>query len=66
MDALLSIPPQVVAPILLAFVIGALAEWVLLTREKPVVKALAKSAKAIIIPALIAAYALLIADVVAR
>ena len=39
---------------------------VLLTREKPVVKALAKSAKAIIIPAPIAAYALLIADVVAR
>ena len=66
MDALLAIPPQVVAPILLAFVIGALVEWVLLTRKKPVVKALAKSAKAIIIPALIAAYALLIADVVAR
>ena len=52
-------------PIALAFVLNTFAEWALLKRENQFVLAIAKSVKAIIIPALIATYALIIASVIA-
>ena len=66
MNALIELPLEAAIPLLIAFVANTFAEWALLTIDKPIMRALAKSAKAVIIPALIAAYALLIADVVAR
>ena len=52
-------------PIALAFVMNTFAEWALLTRDNQFILAVAKSVKAIIIPALIATYALIIASVIA-
>ena len=59
-----SIGPTVAIPLALAFVVNTLAELTLLFRENRLELALAKSAKSIIIPALIAAYALLIANAI--
>ena len=57
-----SIGSTVAIPLALAFGMNTLAEWALLTLENRLALALAKSVKAIIIPALIAAYALIIAN----
>ena len=63
---LASIGPTVAIPLVLAFLVNTLAELTLLFRENRLELALAKSVKAIIIPALIAAYALLIANEVSN
>ena len=63
---LTSIGPTVAIPLVLAFLVNTLAELTLLFRENRLELALAKSVKAIIIPALIAAYALLIANAVSN
>ena len=55
----------VVLSLALAFVVNMVAELYLLTSEKRHFVALGKSLKAIIIPALIAAYALVIAETIA-
>ena len=52
------------APLALAFVMNTLAEWALLSRDNSLELALAKSAKAIVIPMLIAVYALVIANAI--
>ena len=52
----------VVLSLALAFVVNMVAELYLLPSEKRHLAALGKSLKAIIIPALIATYALIIAD----
>lgn len=54
----------VVAPLAAAFAISLLAELVLLFNDQRIWIAVAKSAKAIIIPALIATYALIIASII--
>jgi hypothetical protein len=61
MPDLISIGPIAAVPLALAFIMNIFAEWALLSRESFLELALAKSVKAIIIPALIAAYALIIA-----
>ena len=61
---LTAIGPTVAIPLALAFVVNTLAELTLLFRENRQELALAKSVKAIIIPALISAYALLIANAI--
>ena len=61
---LASIGPTVAIPLALAFVVNTLAELTLLFRENRLEVALAKSVKATIIPALIAAYALIIAGTI--
>lgn len=63
---LTSIGPTVAIPLVLAFLVNTLAELTLLFRENRLELALAKSVEAIIIPALIAAYALLIANAVSN
>lgn len=55
----------VVLSLALAFVVNMVAELYLLPSEKRHFVALGKSLKAIIIPALIAAYALVIAETIA-
>ena len=54
----------VIAPLAIAFAGSVLAEWLLLSNDKRLVIAIAKSAKTVIIPALIAAYALIIANII--
>ncbi|MCY4415313.1 MAG: hypothetical protein OXE87_03255 [Chloroflexi bacterium] len=61
MPDLISIGPVAAVPLALAFIMNILAEWALLSRQSSLELALAKSVKAIIIPALIAAYAIIIA-----
>ena len=58
-------PAWVAIPIVAAFAINMFAEWLLLSSERRFYVALGKSLKAIIIPALIATYALIIAGVIA-
>ena len=58
-------PAWVAMPIVAAFAINMFAEWLLLSSERRFYVALGKSLKAIIIPALIATYALIIASVIA-
>ena len=58
-------PAWVAIPIVAAFAINMFAEWLLLSSERRFYVALGKSLKAIIIPALIATYALIIASVIA-
>ena len=65
MDELPYASALIVGPMVVAFVINAVAEWVLLSRDRRIFIALAKSAKATIIPALIALYALIIANAIA-
>ena len=52
-------------PLVVAFAINMFAEFLLLSTEHRLLIAFAKSLKAIVIPSLIAAYALIIADVIA-
>lgn len=54
----------VIVPIAAAFAVNMFAEWLLLYSEKRPIIALAKSAKATIVPALIALYALIIANII--
>lgn len=54
----------VIAPLAIAFAGSVLAEWLLLSNDKRLVIAIAKSAKAIVIPALIATYVLIIANII--
>lgn len=61
MPDLISIGTIVAVTLIPAFIVNLFAEWALLRRESFLELALAKSVKAIIIPALIAAYALIIA-----
>lgn len=61
MPDLISIGTIVAVTLIPAFIVNLFAEWALLSRESSLELALAKSVKAIIIPALIAAYALIIA-----
>ena len=56
---------EIAAPLAVAFIANAFAEWMLLTIENRIAIALAKSVKAIIIPSLIALYALIIANAIA-
>lgn len=51
-------------PLGLALIINTLAEWALLSRDNSLELALAKSVKAIVIPLLIAVYALVIANAI--
>ena len=51
-------------PLALAFLMNTLVEWALLSRERHLELAVAKSVKTIIIPALIALYALMIAEAI--
>ena len=53
-----------VGPMVAAFVINAVAEWVLMSSDRRIFVTLAKSAKATIVPALIALYALIIANII--
>ena len=53
-----------VGPMVVAFVINAVAEWVLMSSDRRIFITLAKSAKATIVPALIALYALIIANII--
>ena len=64
MGAIALAPGWIIVPILTAFVINALAEWALLTSENRILITLSKSAKATIVPALIALYALIIANII--
>ncbi len=54
-------PVWIVVPLAIAFAVNMVAEWILLSSEKRFYVALGKSFKAII-PALIALYALIIAN----
>ena len=58
------IPVELWLPITFAFVVNIAAELLLAYSENRFFAALAKSIKAIIIPALIAIYALVIADII--
>lgn len=61
------LPPNiipVIAPLAVAFAINFAAELILLYSDKRFWIAAAKSAKTVIIPALIAAYALIIANII--
>ncbi len=53
-----------IGPLVIGFAASVLAELALLSSDKRLVIAVAKSAKAIIIPALIATYALIIANII--
>ena len=64
MELLSSIPALAWLPIAFAFVVNIAAELLLAYSENRFFVALSKSIKAIIIPALIAIYALVIADII--
>lgn len=57
-------PVWIAVPLAIAFVVNMVAEWMLLSSEKRFYVALGKSFKAIIVPALIALYALIIAGMI--
>lgn len=65
MSGPISFPADVALPIIIAFATNMFAEWLLLASERRLHIAFAKPLKAIIIPALIALYALIIANVIA-
>ena len=65
MDGPTIAPVWIVVPLAIAFAVNMVAEWMLLSSEKRLYVALGKSFKAIIIPALIALYALIIANMIA-
>ena len=56
----------VALPVMVAFAVNMFAEFLLLASEHRLLIAFAKSLKAIVIPSLIATYALIIADVISR
>lgn len=61
------IPPNIIlaiAPLAMAFAVNFAAELILLYNDKRPLIAAAKSAKAVIIPVLIATYALIIANII--
>ena len=58
-------PVGALAPIIFAFILNMFAEWLLMASDRRFAVAFAKSLKAIIVPALIALYALIIAGVIA-
>ena len=64
MDSLEPTSAWVIVPIVAAFAVNMFAEWLLLYSERRSIVALAKSAKATIVPALIALYALIIANLI--
>ena len=57
-------PVGALAPIIFAFVLNMFAEWLLMASDRRFATAFAKSLKAIIVPALIALYALIIAGAI--
>ena len=57
-------PTLAIAPLAVAFVVNFLAELALQYSKNRLAIAIAKSAKAVIIPALIGAYALIIANII--
>ena len=57
-------PTLALLPLALAIVVNFFAEIALLYSENRLVLAVAKSAKSVIIPALIAAYALVVASII--
>ena len=64
MSGPISFPANVALPTIIAFATNMFAEWLLLASQRRLHIAFAKSLKAIIIPALIALYALIIANVI--